>query len=109
MDFAQTTLLMKHPAARLLRADQAAFALAFLHTAFKESGQAAVAEELLQTRLEHWVAERREEETFKWEGSARERLDEWCAEDRAWLRKVHAGDGARWRFPRVMFCRAVAA
>ena len=93
MDFAQTTLLLKHPAARLLRADQAAFALAFLHTAFKESGQAAVAEELLQTRLEHWLAERREEETFKWEGSARERLDEWCAEERAWLRKVHAGGG----------------
>lgn len=93
MDFAQVSLLLKHPAARLLRADQAAFALAFLHTAFKESGQTAVPEELLKARLEHWLTERREAETFAWERPAREYLEEWCAEDRAWLRKVHAGGG----------------
>ncbi len=93
MDFAQASLLLKHPAARLLRADQAAFALAFLHTAFKESGQTAVPEELLKTRLERWLTERREVESFQWERPAREYLDEWCAEERAWLRKVHAGGG----------------
>ena len=60
VEFAQAKLLLDHPAARLLRADQAAFALAFLHTAFKESGQTAVPEELLKTRLERWLAERRE-------------------------------------------------
>lgn len=89
MDYARVTLLLKHPAARLLRAEQAAFALAFLHTAFKESGQAAVPEELLRTRLERWIEERRAEESFQWERSAREYLDDWCGEDRAWLRKVH--------------------
>lgn len=93
MDFAQTSLLLRHPAARLLRAEQAAFALAFLHTAFKEGGQTAVPEELLRTRLERWLRERRETEAFAWERSAREYLEEWCAEDRAWLRKVHAGGG----------------
>ena len=91
MDFANATLLLKHPAARLLRAEQAAFALAFLHTAFKESGQVAVPEELLRTRLEKWLEERREAETFKWERPARGYLDEWCAEERAWIRKVHTG------------------
>src|ERR1700736_3540259 len=91
MDYARVTLLLKHPAAKLLRADQAAFALAFLHTAFKESGQAAVPEELLRTRLERWLEERRALESFAWERSAREYLEDWCAEDRAWLRKVHGG------------------
>ena len=71
MDFAQASLLLKNPAARLLRADQAAFALAFLHTVFKESSQTAVTEELLTSRLEHWPVERREEESFEWERSAR--------------------------------------
>jgi hypothetical protein len=91
MDYAHVTLLLKHPAAKLLRAEQAAFALAFLHTAFKESGQAAVAEELLRTRLERWIEERRAEDSFEWERSARDYLDDWCGEDRAWLRKVHGG------------------
>lgn len=64
MDYARVTLLLKHPAAKLLRADQAAFALAFLHTAFKETGQAAVTEELLRTRLERWLDERRAAEVL---------------------------------------------
>lgn len=93
VDFEQTTILLRHPAARLLRADQAAFALAFLHTAFKETGQVSVAEELLRNRLERWLTERRESETFSWERPAKEYLDEWCAEDRAWVRKVQAGLG----------------
>lgn len=93
MDFAQATLLLKHPAARLLRAEQAAFALSFLHTAFKESAQTAIAEELLKTKLERWLLERKESETFTWERPAQEYLGEWCSEDRAWLRKVHAGGG----------------
>ena len=98
MDFAQASLLLRHPAARLVRADQAAFALAFLHTAFKESGQAAVPEELLRTRLERWLAERREVESFAWERPAREYLEEWCTDDRAWLRKVHTGGGLEAAF-----------
>ncbi len=90
MDFTQASLLLKNPAARLLRADQAAFALAFLHTAFKESAQTVVAAELLTARLERWLAERRQESSFEWERSARDYLDDWCAEDRAWVRKVQA-------------------
>jgi len=93
VDFAQASLLLRHPAARLLRADQAAFALAFIHAAFKETSQTAVPEELLCNRLEHWLAERREAETFAWEKTAHEYLDDWCSEDRPWLRKVHAGGG----------------
>lgn len=90
MDFAEVSLLLRHPAARLLRADQAAFALSFLHTVFKESGQTAVPEELLQTRLERWLTERRAVESFAWEKTAREYLDDWCSEERAWVRKVHS-------------------
>ncbi|MBA2272084.1 MAG: DUF3375 domain-containing protein [Chthoniobacterales bacterium] len=89
MDHARVILLLRHPAAKLLRAEQAAFALAFLHTAFKESAQAAVPEELLRTRLDRWIEERRAEESFAWERSARDYLEDWCGEDRAWLRKVH--------------------
>jgi Protein of unknown function (DUF3375) len=72
MDFAQASLLLKHPAACLLRADQAAFALSFLHTSFKDAGQTAISEELLRTRLERWIEERRSAETFTWERPARE-------------------------------------
>ena len=91
MDYPRATLLLKHPAARLLRAEQGAFALAFLHTAFKETGQVSVPEELLRARLERWIEERRASESFEWERPAREYLEEWCSEDRAWLRKVHSG------------------
>lgn len=93
MDFAQASLLLKHPAACLLRADQAAFALSFLHTSFKDTGQTAISEELLRTRLERWIEERRSAETFTWERPAREYLEGWCTEDRGWLRKVHSGSG----------------
>lgn len=92
MDFAQASLLLKNPAARLLRADQAAFALAFLHTAFKENAQTAIPAELLASRLERWLAERRQEESFEWERPARAYLEDWCAEERAWVRKVQAVD-----------------
>jgi hypothetical protein len=93
MDFARVELLFKHPAVRLLRADHGAFALAFLRETFREGGQPSVSAELLRTRLQRWLEERRAAETrFEWERSAQEYLDEWCAEDRAWLRKAHAGD-----------------
>ena len=82
MDYPRATLLLKHPAARLLRAEQGAFALAFLHTAFKETGQVSVPEELLRARLERWIEERRASESFEWERPAREYLEEWCSEDR---------------------------
>lgn len=91
MEYARATLLLKHPAARLLRAEQGAFALAFLHTAFKEAGQVSVPEELLRARLERWIDERRASESFDWERPARDYLEEWCSEDRAWIRKVHGG------------------
>lgn len=93
MDYARAELLFKHPAVRFLRAEQGAFATAFLRTAFRDDGQASLPAELLRTRLEHWLEERRSVETnFAWERSAQEYLDDWSAEDRAWLRKAHAGD-----------------
>lgn len=81
-------LVLDHPAIRLLRADQAAFALSFLHMVFKESGQNTLAEDTLAVRLANWMAARREEGDFVWELSAKDYLDDWTSEKKAWLRKV---------------------
>ena len=90
MDYAKVALLLQNPAAKLLRADQAAFVLSFLHASFKESGQISVPEESLQGRLQRWLEEQRREDGFPWERGAREYLEDWCSEDKAWIRKVQS-------------------
>jgi len=92
VDYERACYLLEHPAVKLLRADQAAFALSFLHFAFKESGRVSISEDSLQTSLERWLGSRREEGVFEWERSAREYLETWCSEEKAWIRKIN-GEG----------------
>lgn len=94
MTYQEAQSLLGHPAAGLLRKDQAAFILAFLHSAYKQTGLGQVLEEDLQARLEAWLAERRAAESFEWERSGREYLEEWCSPRCGWLRRVIPGQGA---------------
>lgn len=94
MTYQEALYLLEHPSAGLLRKDQAAFILSFLHAAFKQSGVGQVAAEDLRARLDGWIAERREEETFQWERSGREYLEEWCSVRCGWLRRVIPAQGA---------------
>jgi hypothetical protein len=96
MEFLQATLLLDHPAARLLRLPTAAFVLAFLDTAFHAVASAAVAEDSLRMRLERWLEERRSDESFTWERSAAEYLDEWCSDACGWLRKTAGPAGVSY-------------
>lgn len=91
MTYHEVRSLLEHPSAGLLRKDQAAFILAFLHEAFKHSGLSQVPEEDLRARLEKWLTERRETEVFEWERSARDYLEEWCSAKCAWLRRSLLG------------------
>ena len=79
MTLSRSPPLLEHPSAGLLRKDQAAFILSFLHEAFKQGGVSQIAEEDLRARLENWLAERRAAESFEWERTARDYLEEWCS------------------------------
>jgi hypothetical protein len=57
MEFLQASLLLDHPAARLVRLPTAAFVLACLDEAFHATANAAVAEDSLRVRLERWLDE----------------------------------------------------
>jgi Protein of unknown function (DUF3375) len=93
MTYHEIRSLLDHPSASLLRKDQAAFILAFMHSAFKVSGAGQIAEEDLRARLDAWLAERRTVETFEWERPAKEYLEEWCSERCGWLRRTLPGGG----------------
>lgn len=94
MTYQEAQSLLGHPAAGLLRKDQAAFILAFLHSAYKQTGMGQVPEEDLRARLEAWLAERRAVESFVWERSGKEYLEDWCSPRNGWLRRVIPGQGA---------------
>jgi len=63
-DIAETQRLIDHPAARLLRSPNGAFTLTFLHRAFKEHQAISVPESHLRTRLENFLDEAREPQTW---------------------------------------------
>lgn len=88
MTYLEVRSLLEHPAAGLLRKDQAAFILSFLHWAFKQRGVGQVGEEDLRTALESWLEERRAADAFEWGRSAREYLEEWCSPRCGWLRRL---------------------
>ncbi len=96
MEFFQANSLLDHPAARLLRLPTAAFVLAFLDEAFHATASAAVAEDSLRMRLERWLEERRGDESFTWERSAAEYLEEWCSDGCGWLRKTAGPNGVSY-------------
>lgn len=88
MTYQEAKLLLAHPAASLLGKQQAAFILSFLHAAFKQTGLTQVQDEVLKARLSAWLEDRRGEENFEWDRSARDYLEEWCSERCGWLRRT---------------------
>lgn len=96
MEFIQANALLDHPAAKLVRLPTAAFVLAFLDEAFHATASAAVAEDSLRMRLERWLEDRRADESFTWERSATQYLDEWCSDGCGWMRKTAAPNGVSY-------------
>lgn len=94
MDFTTLESLRKrHPAWRLLVADSAALVASFLHKSFVEPNLRTIARSELIAKLDDYLFHLRErlgEDAFP--RGASEYLDEWAAEDRAWLRKYYPPD-----------------
>lgn len=72
MTYQEAKLLLVHSAADLLRKQQAAFILSFLYAALKQTGFAQVQDEVLKARLGAWLEDRRGEENFEWDRTARD-------------------------------------
>ena len=94
MDF-QTldALRKKHPAWRLLVADNAPFVASFLHRSFVEPNVRTVARQELVAKLDDYLFHLRErlgQDAFP--RAAGEYLDEWAADERGWLRKYYPPD-----------------
>ncbi len=79
-----------HPAWKLLRSDHASLVASFFHRVFIQGGQRTVTAAELNGRLEDELYRLRETlglEAFP--RSASFYLDEWCEEDKGWLRKFY--------------------
>lgn len=82
-----------HPAWRLLRAEHAPFAIAFLSHAFLATNVRSIAQSTLIGRLDDYLLRLREESPeLKFPRSASQYLDEWAADDHGWLRKYFPPD-----------------
>ena len=88
MTYLEVCQLLRHPSAGLFRKNQAAFILAFLHAAFKQTGLVQVENEVLQARLSDWIEKHRASEEFEAGRAARDYLEEWCSEKCGWLRRT---------------------
>ena len=94
MDF-QTldALRRRHPAWRLLVADNAPLVASFLHRSFVEPNVRTIARQELVAKLDDYLFHLRErlgEDAFP--RAAGEYLDEWAADERGWLRKYYPPD-----------------
>ncbi|MFN0126918.1 MAG: DUF3375 domain-containing protein [Verrucomicrobiales bacterium] len=87
MTYLEVKQMLRHPSASLMRKNQAAFILSFLHAAFKQPGLVQVENEVLRARLSNWLDQYRGSEEFEAERGAREYLEEWCSERCGWLRR----------------------
>lgn len=91
LSFANLTALRKsHPAWRLLRADNAPLVASFLHRAFVTPNIRVHSQSELSEQLEDELYNLRlqlGEEAFP--RSAGEYLDDWCEDDKGWLRKFY--------------------
>lgn len=88
MTYLEIRDLLSHPSAELLRKTQAAFILAFLHAAFKQTGLLQVENEVLQARLADWIGKHRATEEFDAGRGARDYLEDWCSARVGWLRRT---------------------
>jgi hypothetical protein len=94
MDYATLESLRKrHPAWRLLVADTAPLVASFLHKSFVEPNLRTIGRHELIAKLDDYLYHLRErlgEGVFP--RPASDYLDEWAAEERAWLRKYYPPD-----------------
>lgn len=94
LDFETLDLLMRnHPAWRLLRSDHAPLVASFFHRAFVVPNKRAISQAQLAEQLEDTLFALRErlgDEAFP--KAALDYLNDWAANERAWLRKFYPAD-----------------
>jgi cell fate (sporulation/competence/biofilm development) regulator YlbF (YheA/YmcA/DUF963 family) len=91
-DIAETHRLIEHPAVRLLRSQNAALTLTFLHRAFKEHQAISVPESHLRARLENFLDEARLQRPGAYPQGASEYLATWCGTEQVLLRKLYSNE-----------------
>lgn len=89
-DLSETQRLIDHSAVRLLRSQNAALTLTFLHRAFKEHQAISVPESHLRARLENFLSEAREYRPGAYEQTAAEYLAAWCGTEQLLLKKLYS-------------------
>ena len=92
MTYQEVGALLDHPATSLLRSQNAAMILAFLHQAFKKLHRVALPESQLRAMLEAYLEELHEAEPGAYPMSAGQYLNVWCDEKRGFLRKYYGDD-----------------
>ena len=89
-DLSETQRLLDHSAVRLLRSQNAALTLTFLHRAFKEHHAISVPESYLRARLENFLNEAREHRPGAYVQTAAEYLAAWCGTEQLLLKKLYS-------------------
>jgi hypothetical protein len=91
-DLAETERLIDHPAVRLLRSQNGALTLTFLHRAFKEHHAISVPESHLRARLENFLDEARVHRPGAYTQTASDYLATWCGSDQLLLKKFYSDE-----------------
>src|SRR5580704_10707400 len=91
-DFSETLRLIDHPAVRLLRSQNAALTLTFLHRAFKEHQAISVPESHLRARLENFLDEAREQRPGAYTQTAADYLSAWCGNEHVLLKNFYSDE-----------------
>src|ERR1700730_19273432 len=91
-DLSETQRLIDHPAVRLLRSQNGALTLTFLHRAFKEHHAIAVPESHLRARLENFLDEGRVNRPGNYTQTAAEYLATWCGTEQLLLKKFYSNE-----------------
>jgi len=89
MNYQEVKLLLEHPAVNLLRAQNSAMLLGFLHRVFKAQHRVTVPESQIQPLLENYLEEIRTAEPDAYPMSPGQYLTSWCEEGRGFLRKYY--------------------
>lgn len=84
--------MLDHPAVNLLRAQNGAMLLGFLHRTFKAQHRVTVPESQMQALLELYLEEVRNAEPGAYPMTPSQYLTNWCEEGRGFLRKYYGED-----------------
>jgi hypothetical protein len=91
-------LRQSHPAWRILVADHAPLVLSFLILAFIQPNRRAIAAPEVTAHLDAYLDQLRETYPDRYPRSAREYLEDWAAQNRAYLRKYYPKSGSDAEF-----------